>query len=270
MFTNKHYSALAAGLTLTLGIISAASADIARVVNGQGDTMTFEYEGSDLRIGASSYDKDGYMLVRDGKMYAVANNNGQPMVFELGSALGLFGQMAGSATPGNIDSKVLSLTDTGRRETVAGMQGQVYELRYEQEGSARLAEIVLSANPLAIAFRDVVFNVAEAVADSMDTTQYQSQVAAGEKLQAQLTALNMGVLRYGKDMKVESIEDTTVDARRFALPAEPTDLGSVMSGIMEAMNQGGASQEGGSDTSSAGEVGRAVGEAIGNIFNKQQ
>lgn len=284
-----HKTLLASGLALALGT-GFANADIAEVTTEEGDVMTFEYEGDNLRINVQE-GGEGYMLVRNDKMYVVNYNDGQPMVFDLGSAFQMFGSMAASATPSTVDSKVISLKPTGASETLGGIKGDVYELRFvDHEGRERQENLVLSDDPLAIGFRDAIQNMALTVARSVDEKQFENELKASEKLQQQLADLNKGVLRYGKDMQIRSIKDTTVDAQRFALPAEPTDLGGMMSGIFSG---GGGSQSSGQGSGGLGslfgggnteqeeapakeeekgtaaeEVGKAVGEAFGKLFGK--
>lgn len=252
---------------------SLASADVAEVVTEQGDVMTFEYEGDMLRVNTPD-NNEGYMLARDNKMYVVTMNNGQPMVFDLGSTFKMFGGMATSATPDAAQSKVLSLEPTGESETLAGIQGDVYTLRFiDHEGKEQQADMLLSEDPRAVGFRDAIQNMAMTMAAALDTEQYQDELEAGEDMQKRLQALNMGVLRYGKDMQVRSITESTVDPQRFALPAEPTDLGALGGGMLGGILGGGSQQEQPAEaeeeeqpTSTAGEVGKAVGEALGNIF----
>ncbi|GAB3276330.1 hypothetical protein [Parahaliea aestuarii] len=285
MIRKIQKTALACGITLALGS-TIASADIAEVTTEDGEVMTFEYEGNQLRINAGA-NGEGYMLLRDEKMYVVNYNEGKPMVFDLGSAFRMFGQMAASATPNTVESKVISLKATGASETLGGIKGEVYELRFvDHEGRERQDTMVLSSDPLAIGFRDAIENMANTIASNLDEEDIKQQVEASEKLQQQLADLDKGVLRYGKDMQVRSIKDTTVDAQRFVLPAEPTDLGGMMSGMfgggsgqngsgggLGGLFGGGSSDEdapadqGSEGSGSAAEdVGKAVGEAFGKLF----
>ncbi|WP_193940523.1 hypothetical protein [Parahaliea mediterranea] len=283
MIRKNRNTALACGLALALGS-TIASADIAEVTTEDGEVMTFEYEGEQLRINVQQ-NGEGYMLLRDNKMYVVSYNDGTPMVFDLGSAFRMFGQMAASATPNTVESKVISLKPTGADETLGGIKGEVYELRFvDHEGRERQDTMVLSSDPLAIGFRDAIENMANTLANNLDKENLKQQVEASEKLQRQLADLDKGVLRYGKDMQIRSIKDTTVDPQRFVLPAEPTDLGGMMSGMFgggEGGNNGGlgglfgggnnnsdapADGTGESTNSTAEDVGKAVGEAFGKLF----
>lgn len=264
-----HMKSLATAVALATGLHSAAFADIAEVETEEGDVMTFEYEGDRLRINTPD-NEQGYMLMRDGKMYVVTQNEGQPMVFDMSSAFKMFGSMAANATPSTVESKVLSLEATGRSETLGGIQGEVYELRFiDHNGKEQQADMVLSKDPLARGFRDAIQSMAMTMADSLDKDTFKSEIEAGEQMQAKLQDLNMGVLRYGKDMQIRSIKDTSVDAARFELPAQPTDLGGMLRGAFgggATQNSDDAPANGEDSKSSAEAVGEAVGEAFGKIF----
>lgn len=252
----KPLASITAAIALAGMYHTASFADIAEVETEDGEVMTFEYEGNMLRINTAGNEQQGYMLMRDGKMYVVTQNDGQPMVLDMSSAFKMFGAMAASATPSTVESKVLSLDATGKSETLGGIQGEVYELRYvDHNGKEQKADMVLSKDPLARGFRDAIQSMAMTMAESLDKDTFKDELEAGEQMQAKLQALNMGVLRYGQDMQIRSIKDTGVAAERFALPAEPTDLGSMLS---EAFG-GGQGGEGGSSNSNGGILGSIFG-----------
>jgi len=278
-----QFKTLTAGIALATASFchTAAHADIAEVETEGGDIMTFEYEGDMLRI-SPAQNSQGYMLMRDGKMYVVTENDGQPMVFDMGSAMKMFGSMAKSATPSTIDSEVLSLKATGKSETLGGIQGDVYQLRYiDHEGKERQADMVLSDDALARGFRDAIQSMALTMASSLDKDTFKDEIEAGQDLQQQLSSLNKGVLRYGRDLQVRSIKDTTVEAQRFVLPAQPTDLGGMLSGAFgggqgsgdsgglfggqdKAQNDQTSTDE--KEPSNGESMGKAVGEAFGRLF----
>lgn len=206
-------------------------ADIAEVESEDGKVMSFEYEGDKLRINIP--ENQGYMVLRDDHLYMVTDNNGQLMVVDLNSAFNMFGSMAASATPDHVSSEFVSMDSTGRFETLAGMEGEVYRVRFiDQEGQEQESEVVLSDDERAIGFRDAIAQMAKTMASAMRGSGIDQEIETGEKLQAELESLDKGVLRYGQDMRVKSITETTVAEERFVLPAEPTDLGGMMRGMM--------------------------------------
>ena len=262
-----------------LGLLALpAAADIAEVVDGEGNRMRFEYQDQQLRINPA--DQEGYMIVRDGRTYVVQDSDGQIMVLDLSQAMSMFGGMARAATPETVDVRVESLEATGREETVAGIPGEVWRLRYiDEDGQTRETDMVLSEDARARGFRDAVFLMAKSIADSVDM-----DLEGTDKLQQQLASRDLGVLRYGQDMRITSLDTTRVDDARFVLPAEPTDL-SGLGNLFGGGQQGGANGgglgslfggNGGSDTAedggeSADDAGNAVENAtkeIGKAFGK--
>ncbi|MEQ8802825.1 hypothetical protein [Haliea sp.] len=225
-------SALYPALLLALGLSAGpASADIAEVVDAEGNRMSFEYEGDQLRINMNQ--ENSYMLVRGEQIYAVTDNDGEIMVIDVKQTLSMFGNMAQSAIPDMAAVNVESLEATGRSETVAGIPGEVYNLKYtDQEGRRQESDMVLSSDRRAMGFRDAVHRMASTMSSML------AQQGTHDRLQAQLDGMNLGVLRYGEDMRVTAITETQVADARFVLPAEPTDL-SGLGGLFGAGATGG-------------------------------
>lgn len=217
-------------LALTLLVGTSAFAGTTEVRSKDGDVSRFEYAGDMLRIGVGGQ-ADGYMIMRDNRVYVVSQSDGNTMVMDISQALGMFGAMANSATPSMTDDEVISLTATGRKETHAGVTGEVYLLRYRDEGRERETELVLTDDKRALEFRDAMLRFAEAMARNMGG----GQQPPSNDMQQELMALNKGVLRYGDEMTVVSLDTDAVSPSRFELPAPPTDLsgiGAILSGAM--------------------------------------
>lgn len=264
-----------------LALASALSlADIAEVVDSQGNRTTFEYEGDKLRI--ASENQPGYMVMRDQRLYMVTGEEGQFAVIDLSQAMSMFGGFAKAAVPDLSAVRVESLQSTGRQETLAGIQGEVYLLQFtDHKGSAQQTEITLSPDPRALGFRDAVNRMATSIAGLLDQQQ------SSDHLQSQLTSRNLGVLRYGTDMQVSAINATTVDPARFVLPAEPTDM-SGLAGLLGGSGNGSNTSSGGGlsglfggtknndedsqeETSSAQDIEEAatkIGDEVGKAFGK--
>ena len=179
------------------------------------------------------------MLLRDGHIYVVTNSDGQLMVIDANQAMGMFGGMAGAATPSSVASEVVSLEATGRMEQHAGITGEVYELEYIAEnGKKHQTELVLTDDARARAFSKAM----NGMALSLSKSAGKNFASAANDMQARLGALNMGVLRYGDDMVISAISDRTVDESRFELPAEPTDLSSIGALMSQSRESGSAGQ----------------------------
>jgi hypothetical protein len=272
-------------LALSLLGIASAHAGSADATNAEGDTMRFEYRGDMLRVGVGG-ESASYMVMRDGNIYVVSNDGDQPMVINASQAMSMFGGMAGAATPDMVANEVVSLKNTGRKEQHAGITGEVWELVFRAEdGSEQRAELVLSDDPAALAFRDAMHNFATGVSETVG----EDYKAATDDMQGRLSAMNKGVLRYGDDMRITALSLEAVDAARFDLPAEPMDL-SNLGALMGAGQPAGSADEanestGGPISSFLGALGRTgeegdsaedaaeeeaggVGEQMGKAFDK--
>jgi len=249
--TKPIVAALAA---LALGAGPLAEAGTATVTSAEGDSMTFEYrDGGLLRL--STGDPDGYMVLRDDTLYVVAMNDGEPMVINASSMMQSYSGLIKAAAPSVTTAEVVSLDETGRAETVAGIRGDVYELTVIEDGRERTQEIVMSDDPRAVEFRDALFAMSVIGQELLNDEQRRES----EDLSSRLKGLDMGVLRVGADMTVTAIDDNEVPESRFALPAEPMDvpsLGGMFSGMLGGGEQGGDQDSGG----------QSLGDRFSNMF----
>ncbi len=215
-----------------------AMAGAADVKSSDGGAMKFEYSGRDrLRINMGT--DNNYMIMRDDEIYVVTDSDGQIMVISMNQAMSMFAGMAAGATPDTVEGKLLSMKATGRSETVAGIKGEVYMVRFiDDQGKERAADMVLSKDPRAVELQQAM----SVMITSMARAAGKEAEGAAE-MQKKLTGMNMGILRYGDDMWVSNISDRKIDKARFELPAEPTDL-SALGGILGAAG-GNSEEEGG-------------------------
>jgi hypothetical protein len=242
-------------MTAMLLLPPAASAGTATMQNADGSNAEFEYNDSMLRIGSG--DADGYTVVRDGSIYVVSLNDGQPIVMDAGSMMKGF-DVSAYAAPTDLTSEFLGLDDTGRSETVAGIKGRVYELRFKDgDGNEQSEEIVLSEDARALEFRDALFIMLE-VASSLTGGDANE---AGRSIQKRLSDMDAGVLRYGNDMRLTRIDGSAVDPARFELPAEPMSLEG-LGGMLGAMG----AQQTPADAASGGED-AGGGSLFSNMMN---
>jgi hypothetical protein len=237
---NNLRTALSATALSTLLVWAApgAIAGAADIRSSEGGAMKFEYSGRDkLRINMDT--DNNYMIMRDDEIYVVTDADGQMMVISMNQAMSMFAGMAAGATPKTVEGKLLSMKPAGRSETVAGIKGEVYLVRFiDEKGQERSADMVLSKDPRAVELQQAMTGMIS----SMARAAGKSAEGAAE-MQKKLTAMNMGILRYGEDMWVSNISDRKIDSARFELPAEPTDL-SALGGILGAAS-GDSGEEGG-------------------------
>ena len=219
--TTPYHAAVAAGFASLL-VAVGTQAGSATIDAGDGSTATFEYRDDMLRIN-NSVDASSYAVVRDGSLYTVSLNNGQPMVIDAGAMMKGMGAMdlPAPTTTSDLDGTLISLEDTGRNETVAGIEGDVYQVRFEDaSGMERSETLVLSTDKRVLEFNDAMLQMVS-VAAELASTEVQEQ---GQDFQNRLQELNAGVLRFGDQMQIISLSGDPVPEERFALPAAPMDI----------------------------------------------
>lgn len=260
--TSSRTFFLGGGLSaLAMIYAGTALAGSATVESPGGERMVFEYaDGNKLRL--NTPEQNTYMLVRDNTLYAVSYNNGQPMVVNASTMMKGFANMAEmteQAAPAGATAEVVSIKATGRRETVAGINGEIYEIITREEGNNITQEVVMSSDARALEFRDALFTMVRASTESMDEELRRNS----EDFRNRLGDMNMGILRYGTEMKLAAIDGDTVAAARFELPAKPVDMND-LGGLMGAFGGATSQSAGGSD---AAEESQDAGSGVGGLFS---
>ncbi|WP_435106403.1 hypothetical protein [Arhodomonas sp. AD133] len=154
----------------------------------------------------------GYMVVRDGATYMVSGSGADAMVIDLGSLQKMMGDKQKSGT-GFGDTEVISVDATGETETVAGISGEVYDLKWRQEGSVEEARAVLSDHPLAFELTRGWATMADAFGTGPEADK--------DGLMRMLMDRELGLLKVEGKFEIAEISDTEPDAALFELPAEP-------------------------------------------------
>jgi len=211
-------------------------------IEGQGDktsyTMVIEYlDNHTLRMNfPGKQEKVGYMLIRDNKVYTVAMINNVSMVMDLGV---MSKRVAGMGeednnqdqTAGPLNYEIIDIKDTGKTETVAGIKGQVYQVQAKDGTDIENVEIVFSSNPDIRAYSDAWRAAGETMQLAMG-----HQLDSNNDLNHYMEKHKLGLLRYGQQYKIVSIDTTTPPADRFTLPAPPMsmpDFGSMFGGATQ-------------------------------------
>jgi hypothetical protein len=180
-----------------------------------------------------------------------------------------FANVAPQAVQTDIRGRVIKFESTGKSETVAGIKGEVYEVQFEDEnGEVQSGDMVLSSDPRAREFRDALFLMMGVA------TQLASPEAAEatDEMQKRLRDKNLGVLRYGEDFTVSSIDSKAVDDARFALPAEPLNLdglGAMLGGMTSQTGAEGTGSDTGSSSEKKGGLFSTMMGALGDKADRQ-
>ncbi len=204
-------------LFLAAALLAApAFADVIAVyAMAGGDRLQVEYrDGANFRVGM---DAGNYQLMLDGRLYAVAQ--GQVIDIEKVTrqirAVGADTFLAGLL--GNATSDVptdVSMRPLGRRETVAGHDGEVYEAVARTSNGEQRAELVVSDDPQLKAVQDALLKVAR---DTVSAVGADASVYARPLQQVEQQGLG-GVLRYGEELRLVSLEQGPIAPGRIALP----------------------------------------------------
>ncbi|MBA1146785.1 hypothetical protein H0Z60_06900 [Ectothiorhodospiraceae bacterium WFHF3C12] len=162
----------------------------------------------------------GYFIVREGKAYVVMQQGGQTMVMELASMMKMAAGQVGNVPAGDTFGRVESVNATGASETVAGIEGRVYQVTWtDGDGQRHSGDVVLTDDALVAEMTEAYLGAVQAMSGA-DTDAYRQSLPEGER----------GLLRSGEDFRIESISGDEPPPGAFELPAEPMDLQKMMQG----------------------------------------
>jgi len=219
-------------LTMLLGVLTAGSAlgaGVAEISGSEpGSRMRVEFDGDRLRMDVPAQrDAGGYLIAREGKVYAVTQQDGKPMVIDVGAMMRMLGPMLTQMAPPRTFDDVgefKGIRPLGRKETVAGIEGTVHEVVYlTRDGREERTEMVLSRDPRLVEMGRAMMSMGMAFQQAIG----QATPPGSEVLERQLRDNGEGVLRFGKDYRLLSMSGTTPDSSRFQLPAEPMAMPSI-------------------------------------------
>ena len=209
-------------LTVLVALLPAAvHAEITALFDTRsGPGMSIEYrDAQNFRI---NLDAETYQLVRDGRMYLVASNQGEQEVIPLSdvgeqlAALGLGGmaqRMLGGQQAQVPDA--VSLRPLGRQETIAGYTGEVYEVTTTGAGGTESVEAVLCRDPELTTVQGALLSMAE---QAIALLGYDASTRES-RLVRQVRAQNLGaVLRYGDELRLREVLRGPITAARLSLP----------------------------------------------------
>lgn len=220
IFQKRAIATLVAAL-LPLSVMAAGSA----VLQFDGDTTNLSWQDNrTVRIDTPGED-NSFMLIRDGKAYVVQTEDGAPQVMEIGD---MMRNLSGQDKSEVFEEKIESVKATGKKETVAGIAGEVYQFTViDKDGKSKTTEAVLTNDPLVVEMTQAYLGFSEALAGSKGTSEIRKAFPAGKQ----------GLLRSGDDMKLQSISSAAPAADAFKLPAEPVNMNDMMKQMMDQIQQ---------------------------------
>jgi hypothetical protein len=188
--------------------------------------VSLEFDGDRLRMTPEADKASGqnYVVFRDGRMYSVAINDGETMVFETSQMMKMMGgamarQMAVDTGLDDI-AAYHGLNATGRSETHAGITGEVYTVDYTtRAGKREKTELVLARNATLVEMSTAMTAFSEMMAKAIG--QAQDSTPGAKALTEEFQRRKLGVLRVEDSFRLTKLDTATPKAARFALPAEP-------------------------------------------------
>jgi hypothetical protein len=187
------------------------------------------------------------VILRDNKIYSVTEADGQQIVMDMAA----IGKMAGSAMDKNQSgdffySNLISLDKTGKKETVAGIEGDIYKMNWDDNGTLRNSIIVLSKDKHVIDYTKAWIHFGDRMADALDIKRN-----AENDLREKISKKKVGILRLDDQFVLTSLSTDSPPSSKFELPAEPMAIPDM--GALGGMLGGGAAASGDAAGKSAGE-----------------
>lgn len=225
---------LAAGLLCAAAFAALPALADGKATIAAGDAresmqMEIQWANDRMRMDFPSQ-QQGYMLMRDGKGYMVTEQNGQTLIVDMTMLRGMANAMGDQASMLSADQaqSVESLEATGDRETIAGIDGEVYRIQWtDRSGDSHDDVMVLSDAPLAREMLQAFQRYVETV------------VGEPDPIGAALLERDLGMLRFGEKFNVIAIAATSPAADTFELPDDAMTMQEM---IQQQMNQSAASQ----------------------------
>ncbi|MDH3997803.1 MAG: hypothetical protein OET90_03085 [Desulfuromonadales bacterium] len=160
---------------------------------------------------------DAYTLLTGDKIYMVSKSDDGWQVMDYDQMAGLAAQFGGSQAVAEIGDYKAKYKKTGKTEKIAGYKGTVYQVTV-RDGSGKVVQddqVVFSKSGDVKRASKAMMLIAAKMGDKMGAAFSQSMDEAMQ--QAQNNSYG-GALRYGKDMKVVSIDKKSLPGDYFKLP----------------------------------------------------
>lgn len=281
-------ASLLAAVTLTLAPAAQAAGTVEYEIKSGQDRARMSIEWLDkqrMRMDTSlagmPANIKAWQVLRDGKIYSVNVTDGQPMVIEMSGMMKMMGGMLGAQGPqggealGDVQD-FHGLQPTGRRETVAGIPGEVFLLDYRPgEGQRQQVEVVLSNHRTVREMTEAMLTYGKVLSTAMG----HADPAGSRQLEAEFSQRELGLLRFGDQLKAVRVSAQAPAAQRLELPAPPMSLpqmpGMPGLGTGQAQRQlerqhGRVAERAQAETDAAVDetVDKAIGKALGKLFGR--
>ncbi|MCH8501738.1 MAG: hypothetical protein LAT77_07495 [Aliidiomarina sp.] len=188
-----------------------------------------------LRISDSS--GDGYMLMRDNKLYIVVDDAEQVMVLDVVAAAAAYGDAFAQDTVWNEEIReIIDFKKTNNRENIAGIQGEEFVMTFvDGNGDRQTQSMVMSRDAKVVALTRTMHEMSKILLRASGGELPQSVVA----MEQLIIDEGWGLLKQGTEFQLAMITADAPQVTRFNLPAEPMALSAAEhgSGDTNAMEQ---------------------------------
>lgn len=221
------------------GLVAApAAADVTAVYDTPDGDITIEYRDDDtLRVGMPG---EAFLVYNGEDRHIVSRQEGTWYVMPI-QTLAAWGQTAAGETEG----EAVELEDTGRTETIAGIEGRVYEQQTQDDGwgggSGETEELVLTDDSRVVSVSRALMRVGEQFEDMEGDDRPGSESLDSVPDGAQVG--DEGLLRIGEQMRLTSIEEKDIPDHHFQLPPDHQMVGTGEDGAEEGPSGGWLGEE---------------------------
>lgn len=152
-------------------------------------------------------------------VFLAVQMQGAQRVFAFDQFMSMMQGMAGNAGGEEAAPVDVDIVDTGRTETVAGIEGSVYEVVGPNGDSAE----IVASNDVGQAdlYNDMMGAYLGGLGDGLAAMAGSDPAAGFQMFQEEPLGI---ILRAEDGMRLVSVQETDIDPARFELPAEPSDL----------------------------------------------
>jgi len=213
---------------LLLLATSANASGIATFKGMDGEepyTLSLEYlNQTTSRIDMKSKsDATGYLLFNDRQAQVVSSYQGNTLVLDLAS-MNQMAQSLGVMKILGIDSETLlvqffEIVATGKMETVAGIDGEVYKINWSRNNVKQQDELVLSRSRLAWEYTAAWMDALDVISKASPSIDIK-----GDELMAKVKKDKLGVLRFGNRFQLVSAQSKAINPARFVAPDTSFDI----------------------------------------------
>ena len=208
-------------LLLLFSVTASASgfAKFKGIDGGKPYTLSLEYldqKTSRIDINHSS-DINNSFLFKNRQVQVVTRYQGNTLVMDLDS-MSQIAEKLGVMNVLGIDSDtllihVISMEKTGKKETVAGIEGDVYRLMWSRNKKIQQDELVASNNKKAWEYTAVWIDAMNVINQSSPSISIK-----GDELMAHISNKKLGILRLGNRFQLVSVQSKPVNPSRFVAP----------------------------------------------------